>query len=364
MVVKRSIDAAGPDETASDSPAPDVEAAEAVARSVADADGPSTGAPVRGKAVLIVDDSRTMRSFIRDTLAEAQLFEEFVEADNGLAALKLSLTRRFDVVLCDVEMPGLDGFGFVERFRRHPWGHMVPVVMLSGLATPEKKVEGFARGANDYLVKPCHPAELCARVRNYLRLKLLQDEVAEKNNQLLRMNVELAELATTDPLTGLHNRRHFMARSQEELKRCRRHRHHFGLLMVDVDHFKLVNDTYGHAQGDAVLVTLAGLLRRTLRETDLLSRFGGEEFVVCLPETGFEQSLFVAEKLRACIEACAIPGMGRSPTVSIGVCAYPVSTAESIEAMLELADQALYLAKDRGRNRVETVPVTTTARTT
>jgi diguanylate cyclase (GGDEF)-like protein len=307
----------------------------------------------RGKAVLIVDDSRTIRSSIRETLQQAGLFDEYLEAENGWAGLRLALTQPVDLVLCDLEMPGLDGFGFIMRFRADTRTKTVPVLMLSGQASPEKKVEGFARGANDYLVKPCHPAELVARVKNYLKLKLLQDEIAEKNRELSRMNAELAELATTDALTGVHNRRHFMSRATEELKRCRRHRHQFGMLILDADHFKRINDTLGHPQGDRVLVAIAQTLRKALRETDLVARFGGEEFVVGLPETPLEQTIFVAERLRSSIEALQIEGQPWPVTVSIGVCAYPVANTDNVDEMLKLVDDALYRAKASGRNRVE-----------
>jgi two-component system cell cycle response regulator len=313
---------------------------------------PTPASEQRGKAVLIVDDSRTIRASIRETLQEQGLFEEYLEAENGWAGLKLALTRPVDLVLCDLEMPGLDGFGFILRFRADPRTKHIPVLMLSGQGSPEKKVEGFARGANDYLVKPCHPAELCARVKNYLKLKLLQDEIAAKNRELSRMNLELAELATTDALTGVHNRRHFMARATEELKRCRRHRHQFGVLLFDADHFKRINDTLGHPQGDKVLVAIAASLRKALRETDLVARYGGEEFVVGLPETPLDHTMMVAERLRAGIEALEIDGMDRPVTVSVGVCAYPASTSDSIAEMIALADEALYRAKAGGRNRV------------
>jgi diguanylate cyclase (GGDEF)-like protein len=314
---------------------------------------PAAPAEPRGKAVLIVDDSRTIRSSIRETLQQAGLFDEYLEAENGWAGLRLALTQPVDLVLCDLEMPGLDGFGFIMRFRADTRTKTVPVLMLSGQASPEKKVEGFARGANDYLVKPCHPAELVARVKNYLKLKLLQDEIAEKNRELSRMNLELAELATTDALTGVHNRRHFMQRAVEELKRCRRHRHHFGMLILDADHFKRINDTLGHPQGDRVLVAIAQTLRKALRETDLVARFGGEEFVVGLPETPLEQTIFVAERLRQSIEALQIEGQPWPVTVSIGVCAYPVANTDDVQEMLKLVDDALYQAKASGRNRVE-----------
>jgi diguanylate cyclase (GGDEF)-like protein len=304
------------------------------------------------KTVLIIDDSRTIRRILRDALQAQGLFEEYLEAGDGQAGLEVAQTTPVDLVLCDLDMPRLDGFGFLKGFLATDANRRVPVLMLTGSDEAEKKVEGFALGAIDYIVKPCHPTELCARVRNYLRLKLLQDELETKNRELESKNVELAALAVTDPLTQLHNRRYFMTRSDEELRRSQRYGGPFTILLLDVDHFKKVNDTHGHQVGDDVLVAVARRLRSTLRSTDVLARYGGEEFVVGLPETSVDGARAIAERLRASIEAEIVPAMGRAVTASIGVATLLPDTP-SVVAMLESADAALYSAKRAGRNRVE-----------
>jgi two-component system cell cycle response regulator len=308
--------------------------------------------PPRPKVALIVEDSRATRRIIMKMLEEDRLFDVLLEAENGQTGLRIAASQPVDLVLCDLDMPDLDGFGFLDRFRADTRNETVPVLMLSGTGANEKKVEGLHRGANDYIVKPCSRDELCARVRNYLRMKLLQDELKRKNHELESINAELARSAITDPLTGLHNRRFFMKRAQEEIKRALRHGRCFGLLMLDVDHFKRINDTFGHQVGDDVLVAVAGCLKKTLRESDLLARFGGEEFIIGLPETGREGSDTLADRLRQVVGGHAMPGLDRAVTVSVGVAYVPSAGVESVDQLISRADAALYRAKREGRNRV------------
>ncbi|MEO6418726.1 MAG: diguanylate cyclase [Polyangiaceae bacterium] len=311
---------------------------------------PSPSSPAN--AVLVIDDSRTIRRILRDTLEASGLFRVVLEATDGAEGLRVAASSSVDLVLCDLDMPNVDGFGFLRGFRADARNERIPVLMLSGSGESRNKVEGFALGANDYIVKPCDPPELCARVSNYLRLKILQDQLESKNRELEAKNQELAELATTDSLTGLHNRRHFLARMNDELNRSLRYGHPFAMLMLDIDHFKRINDTKGHPVGDEVLIAIARTLRTVLRKTDLLARFGGEEFVVCLPEATRESSLHVAEKVRVAVEACVIPSLDWAVTVSIGVAWHPTPGAETVEELLRVADDGLYRAKRGGRNRV------------
>jgi two-component system cell cycle response regulator len=309
-------------------------------------------APPRPKVALIIEDSRATRRIIVKMLEEDHLFDLLLEAENGQTGLRMAAGQAVDLVLCDLDMPDLDGFGFLERFRAEPRNETVPVLMLSGTGASEKKVEGLRRGANDYIVKPCSRDELCARVRNYLRMKLLQDELKRKNQELESINAELARSAITDPLTGLHNRRHFMRRANEETKRAQRHGRCFGLLMMDVDHFKRINDGFGHQVGDDVLIAVAAGLRKTLRETDLLARFGGEEFIIGLPETPRDGSAILADRLRQIVATTAMPSVDRAVTVSVGVACVPSPGVDSVDQLISRADAALYRAKREGRNRV------------
>ena len=304
------------------------------------------------KTVLIVDDSPSRRAFIRQALEAEDAFEKYIEVDDGLAGVEATKTARVDLVLCDLDMPRFAGFHFLEAFLSTKSHHRVPVLMLTGSGDAATKVKGFALGASDCIVKPCDPAELCARVRNYLRLKTLRDELEAKNEELEAKNEELGALAITDGLTQVHNRRYFMARAEEELHRAQRYGRAFSLLLLDVDHFKRVNDTFGHQVGDDVLVAVARKLEASLRSSDVLARYGGEEFVVCLPETNIDRAREVAERLRAAVEAEVVPALGRSVTVSIGGAALTPGMS-SIPSLLKLAAAALYSAKGEGRNRVE-----------
>jgi diguanylate cyclase (GGDEF)-like protein len=322
----------------------------------------TVGAARTARTVLIVDDSRSIRAFIRQALEAEGMFDSYIEARDGLEGVEAARQTRVDLVLCDLDMPRLGGFGFLKAFLSAKAHRGVPVLMLTGSGDVATKVKGFALGASDCIVKPCDPAELCARVRNYLRLKTLQDELEAKNEELEAKNEELGALAITDGLTQVHNRRYFMGRAEEELHRAQRYGRAFSLLLIDVDHFKRVNDTFGHQVGDDVLVAVARRLGTSLRSTDVLARYGGEEFVVCLPETDIERARDAAERLRAAIDAEVVPALGRSVTVSIGGAAL-TPDALSIPSLLKLADDALYRAKAAGRNRVElAAPIAIAAR--
>jgi diguanylate cyclase (GGDEF)-like protein len=292
-----------------------------------------------------------MRALVCAALRDEGLFERYLEASDGEEGLRLAAEAPPDLVLCDLVMPGLDGYGFLERFRATEAGRRVPVLMLSSEQDGEKKLGGFARGANDYILKPCPPAELCARVVNYLRLKLLQDELEAKNRELSLKNAELAKMAITDPLTQLYNRRHFMERAEQDFSRALRARAPLGLLMLDVDHFKRINDTWSHHEGDQVLQGVASAVRDSVREGDVVARWGGEEFVVLLPDSDFPSSTRVAEKLRGAVEGLDLGPAGVRVTISIGIGVFPAPGVESLPALLEVADQGLYRAKQTGRNR-------------
>lgn len=303
-------------------------------------------------SVLIVDDSRAMRRIIRSALESAGLFHHYFEAADGEEALRIAASELPDMILCDLDMPVLDGFGFLRRFRAVPSNRGAFVLMLSGSGDTEKKVEGFALGANDYIVKPCHPAEVCARVSNYLKLKHLQSQLEEKNGELQRKNRELAVLATTDSMTGAYNRRYFVSHVEGEIARSRQHGASGSIFILDVDHFKRVNDTLGHALGDAVLIGVANVVRSTVRATDVFARFGGEEFVVWSPCAQVGGGADLAERIRVAVAAMTLPGLPWSVTVSIGLADMNPRVQESLDTIIKRADTALYEAKRGGRNRV------------
>jgi two-component system, cell cycle response regulator len=302
---------------------------------------------------LIVDDSLTIRRGLRLSLERLGLFDAFIEAKDGAEALEVAMPGgavfsgpEVDVVLCDLVMPGIDGFAFLERFKQSPKYADVPVIVLTGQDAVDKKVRALEAGASDYLTKPFEPAELGARVKVHLHIKKLQDDLRAANDRL-------HQLAITDPLTGLYNRRHYMELMETELDRSRRHQNLLSILMVDVDHFKAINDTHGHQVGDKVLEAIASALQDSLRRHDVIARCGGEEFVVMLPQTGRVEAAAVGEKLRERIGALDLPEADHVPlSVSVGVACYPDQGVDAVDDLLKYADQALYRAKELGRDRV------------
>jgi diguanylate cyclase (GGDEF)-like protein len=313
------------------------------------------------RKLLLVDDDASNLTLLKEGLRAGDY--DFVEASDGRAALVQLRDQRPDLVLMDVEMPGLGG---VETCRiikanssQQGFG-FIPVILMTARAA-SGKAEGLELGADDYLVKPFDLVELSARVKSMLRLKAVQDELVAKVRELEQAHakleerrVELLNLSRTDPLTQLHNRRYFEERFTAEFSRSKRYRTPLSLLMIDVDHFKQVNDTRGHAAGDQVLKETARRVKSTLRDVDLVARFGGEEFIALLPETGPEEGRAAAERIRAAIEAGEVPH-GEQPirvTASVGLAWYPARQIEDHEALVRAADDALYRAKKGGRNRV------------
>jgi diguanylate cyclase (GGDEF)-like protein len=301
--------------------------------------------------VLIIDDTKSVRQHILATLHSTDLFGEYFEATNGLEGFKILLNEKIDVVLCDVEMPGMDGFKFLSMVNSRKELQDIPIILLTSHEEMGTKVRGLEQGASDYLTKPFSPEELLARVKVQLKIKSLQDNLKGKN-------LLLQELAQTDPLTELYNRRHMMTVLAAEFDRSRRVASPFALLMVDLDHFKKVNDTYGHLQGDKVLQSTSWEIKDVLRQYDSAARFGGEEFALLLPEATLDGAVVVAERLRESISNIEFTGEFEKLkiTVSIGVAAIPHDKIDTIEDLIRLADKALYTAKDNGRNRVERIP--------
>ena len=303
-------------------------------------------------SILVIDDTNPIRQQILHTLRGAELFDNHFEAANGIEGFKILLTEKIDLVLCDVEMPGMDGFKFLNMVNSRKELRDIPVLLLTSHNELETKIRGLEQGASDYLTKPFSPEELLARVKIHLKIKTLQDHLKESNQRLLQISL-------TDPLTELNNRRYLMETLEKEFERSQRSNHPCAFLMIDLDHFKQVNDTYGHQQGDEVLQATAREIKRQLRQYDFAARFGGEEFALLLPETSPAEALMVAERLRQSI--CDIQFTGPSSeltiTTSIGISALPHNKIGSVEDLIRLADEALYTAKDNGRNRVEITPL-------
>lgn len=297
--------------------------------------------------VLIVDDARTNRAHVRELLRAAQLCDECLFAEDGFVAFKTLREQPVDLVVCDLNMPRCDGLKFLRLKATDPALESVPVIVLTGAEDQLRKMQALTSGASDYVIKPVDPSELVARIAVHLKVRKLQAK-------LINANHELQRLSQLDPLTEVFNRRELMARLDEEFLRSRRYDRAFSFVLLDLDHFKAVNDSFGHPAGDRALIAVAQALKETLRCHDSIARYGGEEFALILPETSAESGVLAAERVRAAIERRQLEHEGQPIviTASLGVAAFPHALVDKPADLVSLADAALYDAKRSGRNRV------------
>lgn len=296
--------------------------------------------------VLLVDDSRQARVAAKAALAG--LFSVFIEAEDGLAAIKSFVEEKPGFIITDIEMPSINGYRFISTIRNMEDGRDVPIILLSGTKDPlKKKLTGFNLGASDFLMKPFESEELVARVKSLLRVRSLMEELKEKN-------ALLEKLAVTDELTGLNNRRHFFESTHSQMALGLRHNFKIACLLMDIDHFKKINDTHGHMAGDEVLRKMGALLKASKRDGEELARFGGEEFVMCLFNTDSESAVLAAERFRRLIKEHDFSSVaqGLKVTLSIGVAVWPQGSVTSIDELVKAADKALYKSKALGRDMV------------
>lgn len=302
-------------------------------------------------SVLVVEDSETVRREIVHILKGKSIFDTFYEADDGLQGFKVLLGHKIDLILCDVDMPMMDGFKFISLVQSREDLRDVPIILLTGKEDRDSKIRGLEQGASDYITKPFDGGELVARVKVHLKIKTLQDQLKQANELLLA-------ISHTDHLTGLYNRRYLEETLEREFRRTQRKGNNLAVMIMDIDHFKMVNDTYGHQQGDYVLCKIATLFQRVLREYDTAARFGGEEFIAVIPETSLSEARIIAERIRISIEETLF-NVGDEKiriTASFGVSAFPAEEIRSADDLIRVADKALYTAKISGRNRVELTP--------
>ena len=302
--------------------------------------------------ILIVDDHEDNVELLRARL-EARGYRTS-SASDGQEALDAVYADPPDLLLLDVMMPRIDGIEVARRIKRDTRLPFLPIIMQTALDSTEHKVEGLDAGADDYITKPINFAELEARVRSMLRIKALQEEVERQRNELQGLNDRLLTISRTDGLTGLLNRRHLEERLEEQYEHAKRLNEHFSVVMVDLDKFKSVNDTYGHQAGDAVLKQLAELLKHEAREIDQVGRYGGEEFMLILPGTVLDAGVTFAERVRQRLQdhVFTFEGGTLQRTGSFGVSAWPHPRVGGCDALVKAADDALYVAKETGRNKV------------
>jgi diguanylate cyclase (GGDEF)-like protein len=295
--------------------------------------------------VVVVDDVGPNAHLLAAMLEELPGVSVSVFTD-GAQAVAWCIENDPDLVILDYRMPKLDGLGCLARLRAATEGRETPVILVTADESRDTVRAAFDAGTTDFIRKPIDETELIARARNLLSLRL-------RHLALLRANAELSRLANVDSLTGTLNRRRFMEVASRELARDRRHNRPVSLIMMDVDHFKGINDRFGHAVGDAALSGMASACRQVLRESDVVARVGGEEFVVLLPETPMPQAADAAERLRATIAGWVVDhdGVSVRVTASLGVAQWG-GADETLDRLLQRADAAMYLAKTGGRNRV------------
>lgn len=292
--------------------------------------------------ILVADDSMVVRAVLRRQLETDG--HTVVEAVNGAEAIDACREYHPDVILLDVEMPVLDGHATLERLKADPQLKDIPVVFLTGRVDTADVVNGLRLGAHDYLRKPFEANELMARVSAALRTKWLQDELRTRN-------AELDRVSRIDMLTNIYNRRHLDEHLRRAISGARRHGRTVGVLLVDIDHFKDVNDQHGHLAGDAVLKEVAARLQGAIRTEDALGRWGGEEFIAVLTDTPGEAIGVLAERMRQAIASTPFvldDGTRIRVTVSIG----HTAGTEDAEVLVHRSDDALYVAKEAGRNQV------------
>ena len=301
--------------------------------------------------ILIVDDSRfNLEVLSRILLAAAETDDPdypkytMTKASSGTEALEKALEEKPDLILLDIIMPGMSGFDVLAILKETEELRGIPVIIISGLADENDEEKGLSLGAVDYITKPFKNSIVIARVKTHLKI-VAQMRIIER-------------LSIIDQLTNIPNRRYFDNRIATEWKRTIREKVDISVLMIDVDHFKKFNDTYGHQQGDVVLKEVAATIKATVkRPTDIVARWGGEEFVVLLINTELEGAMIVAEQIRQGVENLKVynindPDVPLHVEVSIGAASMAPVAESLMEELVGDADKALYTAKETGRNKV------------
>lgn len=293
--------------------------------------------------VLVVDDSEDNAKLLAYDLNDDGF--DVLIALSGDECITTAANKRPDLILLDMRMPGLNGLETLEKLQGFAETSDIPVIIISASSADDTIVTALDLGASDYVSKPVVYPILAARMRTALRVK-------QATRELEVANLELRRLATTDPLTRLSNRRHFFAMAHAEFSKAHRHQRPLSIIMMDVDEFKQINDTYGHAAGDRALDVLADCCREAVRESDLVGRIGGEEFAICCPDADLNGACAIAERIRVTCEHRVIRYSKHqfNFTVSLGVTSLTDEDAV-FEDMLNRADQLLYEAKNKGRNR-------------
>ncbi|MGP0067614.1 MAG: diguanylate cyclase [Isosphaeraceae bacterium] len=289
--------------------------------------------------ILIAEDQPTAALFLRRTLEK--MGHEATVAPDGEAAWQMIREGDAPLLISDWMMPHLDGPELCRRLRAATNDRYIYIILLTSLDRREDRLKGLRAGADDFLTKPPDPDELAVRLE-------IAERIIAMHDQLARQNARLAEMATTDELTGVKNRRRFQEDLELLFAQADRKSSPLSLIMLDIDHFKQFNDTFGHPAGDRILRSVGSTLKSIVRNHDVVARYGGEEFVVLLPTTDVAEAMSVAERLRSSI--ADHPWTDRKVTASLGVATSGIDTPDGATLVVH-ADRALYHSKQCGRNR-------------
>lgn len=300
--------------------------------------------------ILIVDDVPQNLQVLAGILRK-ESFKIAIAADAQQALDMLDQVRPA-LILLDIMMPGMDGFELCQRLKASKPHADIPVIFLTARTDTVDIVRGFELGAVDYITKPFNGIELLARIKTHLALKYAREELERKNLLLTETKEQLELAARTDPLTQLSNRRDMLEKIEAEKHRFERSQKPFTLVIGDIDDFKLFNDRYGHDCGDFVLITIARMMKENLRKQDTVARWGGEEFLILLPETEAPGGKILAEKISAIIASQALEykTIPLSVSLTFGIDTYNYQDMRSIDDCIRMADHALYEGKKQGKN--------------
>ncbi len=294
------------------------------------------------RSIAIVDEDKGIRDSVTSylTLAGFQVVA-FSSAHELLTHLKSNV---MDIVITDIPLKGTNGFELTDTIKKN---HATDVIILTGYCTGYSYEEAIKKGASDFVFKPVRFEELLLRIKRVLHEKRL---TCERNEMFAR----LKRMAVTDPLTRLFNLRHFYSQLEKEIDRFNRYNRPLALMLLDIDNFKIFNDTYGHLEGDRILVNLGKVIRECLRTMDSGYRFGGEEFTVILPETTAYEGFVVAQRIQQAMRSTAFfPPSGSEPiitTLSVGLTEY--DSGEPLKEFVRRSDKAMYLSKTKGKDRI------------
>jgi diguanylate cyclase (GGDEF)-like protein len=300
--------------------------------------------------ILIVDDDTAVRHSMQEFLRIKKFTVDTV--DSAEKALEFLKNNPVGIVITDILMAGMDGLELTDIIKRD---HDTDVIVITGYSGNYSYEDAIGKGASDFIFKPVRYEELILRINRVLRERNLARDRAE-------MLVKLKKMAITDGLTQLYNSRYFYTQIDMEIDRQKRYRHPLSLLLLDIDNFKAYNDTFGHLDGDKVLMRLGKTIKNCLRTMDSAYRYGGEEFTVILPETSLNKAVTVASRIQNRLSEetfVSMTGTQSTITLSIGVTEY--HPGEEVSAFIQRADKAMYRSKENGKNTITVLPETQTA---